>query len=47
MRRIVLTICAIAAEVIAGIALYPVNNFLASVLIGNALGNVVLVALTY
>ena len=47
MRRTVLTITAIVAEVVAGIALHRVNPFLGSVLIGNALGNVMLVALTY
>lgn len=40
MRRTVLAALVIAVEVIAGIALYSVNHFLGSVLIGNAIGNV-------
>lgn len=45
--RTVLAISAVVVELIVGIVLFPVSRFLASVLIGNALGNVVLVALTY
>ena len=47
MRRTVLTILAVVAEAVAGVALYQVNPFLGSVLVGNAIGNVMLVALTY
>jgi hypothetical protein len=47
MRRTVLTILAVVAEAIAGVVLHQVNPFLGSVLIGNAFGNVLLVALTY
>jgi hypothetical protein len=40
MRRTVLAALVIAVEVIARIALFQVNHFLGSVLIGNAIGNV-------
>lgn len=43
MRRTVLVIIAVAAEVVAGIALHSVNPFLGSVLIGNAIGNAALI----
>lgn len=47
MRKTVLTILAVVVEAVAGVSLYQINPFLGAVLIGNAFGNVILIALAF